>query len=94
VPLRPDENCRKAGFASPPDRAGRLRALCGAYGGITSAEVVDEMERLIDVEATERTQRLGRRGLEPWATFLRRGDLEEFGREATWLRNHKERLVR
>jgi Ser/Thr protein kinase RdoA (MazF antagonist) len=94
VPLRPDENCRKVGFASPPNRAERLCVLCNAYGGFTSAEVVGELERLITIEATERTQRLGRRGLEPWATFLRRGDLEEFAREAAWLRNHEERLVR
>jgi ADP-ribose pyrophosphatase YjhB (NUDIX family) len=94
VPLRPDQQCRRAGFASPPDRAERLRALCDAYGDFTSAKVVEELERLIEIEATERTQRLGRKGLEPWATFLRRGDLEQFAHEAAWLRDHKESLTR
>lgn len=89
VPLRPDEQCRKAGFESPPDRADRLRRLCDGYGGFTRAKIVAELERLIELEATERTQRLGTRGLEPWATFLRRGDLEQFAREAAWLRNHR-----
>ena len=92
VPLRPDEQCRKAGFASPPDRAQRLRALCGAYGGFTSVEVLEELGGLIEIEA-ERTQRLGARGLEPWATFLRRGDLDEFAREAAWLSSYEETLA-
>jgi len=92
VPLRPDEKCRRAGYASPPDRATRLRALCDAYGGCTSVEVVDELAQLIAL-AAERTRRLGTQGLEPWAAFLRRGDLEQFAREAAWLRSNKATLT-
>ena len=93
VPLRPDESCRKAGFASPPDRAERLRALCRAYGGTSAAAVLEAMQRLIATTA-ERTEHLGARGVEPWAAFLRRGDLDEFAREAAWLRSEREALAR
>jgi 8-oxo-dGTP pyrophosphatase MutT (NUDIX family) len=92
VPLRPDGHCRKAGFASPPDRARRLHVLCDAYGGCANAEVIEALERLIEIEA-ERTRKLGTRGLEPWTTFLRRGDIEEFAREAAWLESQKEGLA-
>ncbi len=32
VPLSDDAGCARAGWSSPPDRAGRLRVLCDAYG--------------------------------------------------------------
>jgi hypothetical protein len=32
VPLADDEGCMRHGWTSPPDRAGRLRILCDAYG--------------------------------------------------------------
>lgn len=92
VPLRPDGPCRRAGFTSPPERARRLHVLCRGHGAFTSREVVDELQRLISLEA-ERTQRLGARGLQPWATFLQRGDISEFTREAAWLRRHQETLT-
>ncbi len=38
VPLTNDGGCARHGWSSPPDRAGRLRTLCDAYG-------LDEMDR-------------------------------------------------
>lgn len=93
VPVRPDELCQRAGFASAPDRAHRLAVLCRAYGAFTSGEVVNELQRLIALER-ERTRRLGAQGLHPWAAFLRRGDIRKFTQEAAWLRRHKDALAR
>ena len=87
VPLAGDRRARMNGFAGGVDRAGRLRALCAAYGRFGAAEVVAETVRIIELERAQ-TAELAARGLEPWAAFARDGNLEAFAAEAAWIRQH------
>jgi hypothetical protein len=73
VPLRPKEACEESGIALA-DRFDRLAALCAAYG----ARPVAVLEALQHLQAREcsRIERHARAGLEPWRTFLGRGDVD------------------
>jgi hypothetical protein len=81
--LRPDEMTRPVGYDSPPDRRARLAAFSRGFGASPSA-LVDAALRAQTAEI-ERISRLSAAGVEPWATFGRRG-LEARARlELDWL---------
>lgn len=91
TPMRDDSHCGECGFEQPPDRRRRLTVLCKAYGVDDISGVLDEMERYWRTD-TERTTRLGPRGIKPWDGFYRRG-IHLGGQDLlTWLRNNR-RLV-
>lgn len=92
VPLRDDDHCRACGFAEPPDRAARLRALCKGYGTDDPAAVVDAAESWW-AEAVARTRYFGALGIFPWDGFLERGIAEAGIRQVAWLRSHRHLLV-
>ena len=87
VPLRPVEQQRRAGVTGERTLRSRLDALCAAYGA-PAAAVLDALDDLQSREAA-RIERLGRRGHEPWATFLARGDAAEMAAERAWLRSER-----
>ena len=93
VPLRGGEHCRKAGFGEPPVLRDRLSVLCEAYGGFRPSRVI---QVLLDLQESEisRISTLGRRGIEPWRFFYRRGDLETIKRERDWLRVESRNLMK
>ena len=66
-----------------PDRYERLRVLCSAYGASTS-EIVGVLQQLQQQEI-ERIVNRAERDLEPWRTFLARGDSTEIATEQAWL---------
>lgn len=76
VPLRP-------AHADGLDRGWRLRCLCAAYG-VATAEVLGAVVALQRRER-ERTLRWGGAGLEPWRTFLARGDADAIAADGEWL---------
>ncbi|MXZ76154.1 MAG: aminoglycoside phosphotransferase family protein [Gemmatimonadetes bacterium] len=92
VPLRGNDFWSKAGFEEPPDYRKRLNVLCEAYGGFRTNGVI---RALLDLQETEilRISTLGSAGVEPWCTYLRRGDLEVTSRERDWLRTEHSNLV-
>ena len=92
VPLRGDVFWSKAGFEEPPALRKRLHVLCEAYGEFSPDGVIHALH---DLQTTEisRISTLGRSGVEPWSTFLRRGDLEVTTRERDWLRTEHSNLV-
>ena len=81
--LRPDEMTRPVGFATPPDRRARLAAFRSGYG----MAVADLLTAAIAAQRgeIERMARLGAAGLEPWATFRRRGLEDQARRELIWI---------
>ncbi|WP_329112241.1 aminoglycoside phosphotransferase family protein [Streptomyces sp. NBC_01353] len=91
VPLRPAEQQRRASIAGEYTLRSRLDALCAAYGARPAA-VLDALDAVQSHEA-ERIERLGRRGHEPWATFLARGDVAEMVAEQSWLRSERPVLL-
>jgi Ser/Thr protein kinase RdoA (MazF antagonist) len=81
--LRPDAQTRPPGFATPPDRAARLAAFAEGYGCARS-DLVDAARQAQEGEI-ERIVRFGAAGVEPWATFRRRG-IEALARqELAWI---------
>ena len=84
VPLRPDAECIAAGIRLD-DRLDRLRALCTAYG--TQSDRV--LTGLLELQENEirRTERYGRRGLQPWKIFWDRGDVDKMRAEMRWLQD-------
>ncbi|HYP21433.1 MAG TPA: phosphotransferase [Chloroflexia bacterium] len=91
VPLRPEEQCRMAGFEQAPDLQARLWALCDTCG-VTPAAVLDALANL-QVTELRRTTYLGQRGVAPWAGFLERGDQQEISAENLWLIEHRAQLL-
>jgi len=88
VPLRDDEACFSAGFAGVPDRGHRLRVFADAYGVPEHFNLIDEVLR-VQREDRERTRDLGAQGIEPWASFLKRGLAEQDASEEAWIRRHR-----
>lgn len=93
VPFTPDARAAMFGFDPGMNRAGRLEALCDAYGGQTPRDVVDEAVRIIEVESIE-TAELARRGVQPWVGFLANGNLESFAADVRWIREIQHLLAR
>ena len=81
--LRPDDQTRSPGFVTPPDRAARLAAFAEGYG--CAAPQLVHAARQAQRSEIERIVRFGAAGLEPWATFRRRG-IEALARqELAWI---------
>jgi hypothetical protein len=89
--LRPDAMTRAPGFETPPDRGARLDAFAEGYGcrreALTAAALAAQAAEI------ERIERLGGAGLEPWATFLRRGLETQARAELDWLEANAARLA-
>ena len=92
VPLRTDAWARGVGFANPPSRARRLSLLCESYGWLRPDDVRDVVPELYQRDR-ERTVKLGGKGKEPWATFLRQGALGLIDQDEAWLREHGSTLT-
>lgn len=91
APLSLAEKARAAGIDGEELQAARLDALCAAYGA-SPAAVLDAVDALQTREAA-RIAELGGRGLEPWASFLARGDVEEISAGREWLRSRRAALA-
>lgn len=84
APFRDDaECCRWLGYREPPDRRHRIECFCDAYGMAVPHDIVDrvaaEQRRGMEVCAS-----LGRRGVEPQATWVREGYLEIVRARIAW----------
>jgi len=81
--LRPDQMTRPVGYDSPPDRRARLVAFSRGFG--TSAAALVDAALGAQTAEIERISRLGAAGVEPWATFGRRGLEAQARLELDWL---------
>jgi hypothetical protein len=74
-------------FPSPPDRAARVRELLAAYG----ASGVGFVDRVVERQqrTVERVLWLADQGIEPWASWVQEGLLEDLRARATWTREHR-----
>jgi hypothetical protein len=80
--LRPDEIAKAVGFDSVPDRRSRLEAFAEGYG-VPAADILAQAHAVRTSEL-KRIEGLGTAGIEPWATFVRRGLHTEVAREIDW----------
>jgi len=85
IPLRSEEGWRKAGFEKCPNFAERLNILVSSYGMYSVDELVgavlvqqDQERKLVIKKAAQ--------NIEPWITFMKRGDVEESLKDTAWLR--------
>lgn len=88
VPFRPDEEAmRWHAFAAPPDRAGRLRSFCAAYDIDPEGMVDAVLEGQLRTRDRERT--LAEAGVEPQASWVAAGHLDELEAGLRWTKAHR-----
>lgn len=90
VPFRDDRTAQRwMAYPRPPDRRRRMRVFAEAYGLRSTAGLVDEVIRrqLLDVP---RVQALAERGLEPQATWVATGLIDELESRAAWTERHRD----
>jgi hypothetical protein len=92
VPLRPDSDLQHIGFSSPPNRRERLSALARGYGRFDSQSIIEATLLLQDKSTAEMEDR-GRRGVEPWKTYLAAGLAERNRRDHAWLLENGRELL-
>jgi Phosphotransferase enzyme family len=84
APFRHDSECvRWLRYPGPPDRSRRIEVFCDAYGVAVPDDIVDrvaEQQRLV----LQNCEALGRRGIEPQATWVRDGYLETVQARIRW----------
>lgn len=84
APFRDDQECaRWLRYREPPDRRRRIEVFCDAYGIGVPGDIVGraaEQQRLV----LERCAALGRRGIEPQATWVRDGYLGTVRARIRW----------
>jgi Phosphotransferase enzyme family len=84
APFRDDEECvHWLRYASPPDRRRRIEVFCEAYG----IAVPDHVTALVaeqQLSVLRTCEALGRRGIEPHATWIRAGHLETLQSRISW----------
>lgn len=79
---------RWLGYERPPDRRRRLQVFAQAYGLETTAGLVDQVARRQRLTIA-RVRVLGARGLQPQATWLTSGFLDELEARAGWTERHR-----
>lgn len=89
VPLRGEKGWQQAGFVEQPDLYERMNVLCGSYGNFKADDVLHAVLGWLE-EELHRVRELGGKNIEPWITFLHRGDAEEIGSDIDWLKTFKE----
>jgi len=88
TPFRPDDVAQRHGFVAPPDRSTRLRTFAAAYGTGGTSGLVD---RVIERQQTTviRVSDLAERELEPWASWVQSGGLDDLRARSRWTREHR-----
>lgn len=92
VPLRGETGWKNAGFTERPDFAARLLKLTEAYGMFSPREVIEALLKLLQ-DDRERVERLGSEGIEPWVSFLKRGDVEESIADSRWVSENRNTIL-
>lgn len=89
APFRADEECvRWLAYAAPPDRRRRVEVFAEAYGLASTAGLVDAV---LEAQAwtVGEVRRLARMSVEPQASWVREGHLEELARRMRWTEEHR-----
>ena len=79
-------------FPTVPDRAARVRAFLGAYGGLPTFDVAEAIVARMEVTMALELS-LARAGVEPQRTWNAQGSQERAAAEARWVREHAHLLT-
>jgi len=82
IPLKPAHRCLQTGV-SPEQQSERLKHFCDACS-VSCQEVIEAVLVIQDLEI-ERLENHGNNNIEPWSSFLDRGDLNFVKEEKRWL---------
>jgi len=88
APFRDDAHAQRwQGFSSPPDRPGRIRAFCDAYG-ISSTGILDVV---IDLQRRTRdhVRTLAHADVHPQVDWVAEGHLDELAARVAWSETHR-----
>ncbi|MGH2350799.1 MAG: aminoglycoside phosphotransferase family protein [Chloroflexota bacterium] len=89
VPFRDDQTAlRWLHYDRPPDRRRRIKLFAEAYGLAGMAGFVDQVARRQRLDIA-RVRTLAERGLEPQATWVATGVLDELEARASWTERHR-----
>lgn len=88
VPLRGDAIEREAGFRTKVNIQMRLNIFCEGYGRYDPRDVLDVLDE-VQTRDRQRISELGAQGIEPWATWRARGDVERIEQEQAWLKTQR-----
>ena len=89
APFRDDEMAaRWLAYDRPPDRRQRIERFASAYGLTSVAGLVDQVIRRQRL-TSERVQALAERGVEPQATWVANGYLDQLEARAAWSERHR-----
>lgn len=92
VPLRSEHGWEDAGFSERPDFAARLTSLVESYGMYSPKEVVEALLKLLE-DDRQVVKQFGSEGIEPWISFLKRGDIEESEADSNWIIKHRQDIL-
>jgi aminoglycoside phosphotransferase (APT) family kinase protein len=89
VPFRDDRTAlRWLAYDQPPDRRHRIEVFADAYGLPTTVGLVDQVARRQRLDLV-RVRALAQRGLQPQASWVAGGFLDELAARAAWTEQHR-----
>lgn len=91
--VRPDGYWPQPGCPRPPDRVGRLRLFCDAYGVEDRLAFLDAIEAFLRDELAD-TLEFGRQDISPFRMYLDRGEQRFRRMELGWLEQNRDALLR
>ncbi len=83
IPLGPPQDQTRAGFPEGAPLRMRLEALCAGYENYSPEDVIEAYRFYVEVER-DRRLRLGSAGVEPWAHYVRNGQIERIDQTMEW----------
>ena len=83
IPLKPARRAEQAGVL-PALQEERMEHFCQSYG--VSSELVWQCLPMIQKQEVERMKIHGGKGIQPWKSFLERGDVDAVTEDAEWLK--------
>jgi hypothetical protein len=83
VPLVPPPGQARAGFPEGAPLRMRIEALCAGYGEYSPEDVIEAYRFLVE-EERDRRHRLGTAGVEPWAHYVRQGQIDQMDATMEW----------
>lgn len=83
APLVPPAGQTRAGFPDGAPLRMRIEALCAGYDLYSPEDVIEAYRFLVEVER-DRRHRLGTAGVEPWAHYVRQGQIEQMDETMEW----------
>jgi Phosphotransferase enzyme family len=88
IPFRDDQTAvRWLAYQRPPDRRRRIEVFADAYGLTTTAGLVEQVARRQRLDL-DRVRALAQRGLQPQASWVADGLLDELAARVAWTEQH------